>query len=320
MSVGEMDEYVRQRSPADAMELESQTQVQNDHVNDDNLADATASVSSLSTARDTTSARPASTPTHVDPPTLSQVQPPHDNICPTFESLPDSLHTTFAPSQLDEDTSPPPIDMHDNTSSSGIKPNDTSAHIDSHSQAIPSTMAPPQRELKAPKETLKSPSTLTNPLRVDVRWAPKDFKLVKSSSAILYARLAPIISGFNTTHSWVVEWQTDQLAKTHTIDPIHLAQFLSIRKVTSVKQQCFYLSFRVDATGSQFIQVLKSKAMQALKKGESISFDTSQIPHTQGEATNIGDILLKDAKITHRSNYLKYLRAEVLPPETPAFD
>ncbi len=118
----------------------------------------------------------------------------------------------------------------------------------------------------------------------------------------------------------MVQWQTDQLATTKAIEPHQVTQFLSIRKVTSVKQQCFYFSFRLNATGSQFLQVLKSKDLQERKQGENISFDPSSISPKHGEITNIGDILFKDAKTTHRSNYLKYLREHVLPADTPAFD
>jgi hypothetical protein len=60
--------------------------------------------------------------------------------------------------------------------------------------------------------------------------------------------------------------------------------------------------------------------LQSVKRGERISFDPSVIPHTQGEVTHIGDILLKDATSTHRGHYLAYLRSEVLPQDMPAFD
>ena len=60
--------------------------------------------------------------------------------------------------------------------------------------------------------------------------------------------------------------------------------------------------------------------MQSIKRGESISFDPSAIPQTQGEVTQIGDILLKDATSTQRGQYLDYLRSEVLPADMPPFD
>jgi hypothetical protein len=136
----------------------------------------------------------------------------------------------------------------------------------------------------------------------------------------MYTRFAPILSSFNTTHSWVVEWQTDQLAKAPQIEPTQVDQFMSIRCVASPKQKCFYFSFRLQASGAQFIQVLKSNALQSIKRGERISFDPSSIPPTHGEVTQIGDILLKDATSTHRGHYLAYLRSEVLPKDTPPFD
>jgi hypothetical protein len=157
-------------------------------------------------------------------------------------------------------------------------------------------------------------------LRVEARWAPKDFITLKASKALMYTRFAPILSSFNTTHSWVVEWQTDQLAKAPQIEPTQVDQFMSIRCVASPKQKCFYFSFRLQASGAQFIQVLKSNALQSIKQGERILFDPSSIPPTHGEVTQIGDILLKDATSTHRGHYLAYLRSEVLPKDTPPFD
>ena len=170
------------------------------------------------------------------------------------------------------------------------------------------------------KHAQKIPTKVTNSIRVEVRWAPKDFKELKASTAQMYLRLAPTLSAFNTTHSWVVEWQTDQFAPSPTLDPSTLSTFLSIRLISSVKQQCFFFSFRVNAMGSQFTLVVRSKALHEIKKGENISFDPSFIPANQGEITNVGDILLKDANTTHRSQYLRYVRKEVLPPDTPAFD
>lgn len=60
--------------------------------------------------------------------------------------------------------------------------------------------------------------------------------------------------------------------------------------------------------------------MATAKRGENLTFDPSSISPSQGELTYIGDILLKDASITQRRQYLKYLRKEVLPPDTPDFD
>jgi hypothetical protein len=111
----------------------------------------------------------------------------------------------------------------------------------------------------------------------------------------------------------VVAWQTDEMAKSSIIAPTQVDKFFSVRFVASAKQKCFYFNFRINATGSQFVQVLRSKEMQVTKKRESLSFDSSTIPHTQGEATYVGDILLKDATTTHRGQYLCYLRTEVLP-------
>ena len=169
-----------------------------------------------------------------------------------------------------------------NAASSGITLNGPTATTSTaHSAAAFST----PKALPQASTFPKISSRVTNPLRVDVGWSPKDFTKLKKSFALMFSRFAPFLSGFDTTHPWVAEWQTDQMANAHIIEPAQLAQFPSIRKITSVKQQCFYFSFCLNATGSQFLQVLKSKALQVLKQGEKISFDTSHIPPIHGEAS-----------------------------------
>ena len=153
-----------------------------------------------------------------------------------------------------------------------------SASVSTHVSGTPSSPA---------KKVLKIPKAVTNSIRVEVRWAPKDFQALKTSTAQMYIRLAPILSAFNSPHSWVVEWQTDQLATSQILDPATLTKFLSIRVIPSIKQQCFFFSFRVNATGSQFTQVAQSSELHGSKKGEHISFDPSFIPTNQGEITNV---------------------------------
>jgi hypothetical protein len=164
------------------------------------------------------------------------------------------------------------------------------------------------------------PKSVENSVRIEVRWAPKDFHELRATKTKMFSRLAPILSCFNTQYTWIVEWQTDQMDDSVDIDPTQLAKFLSIRIVPVVKEQAFYFSFRICATGSQFTQVVKSEIMKTAKMGERMSFDPTSIPPQQGELIFVGDILLKDASNTHRGHYLRYLRKEVLPEDTPAFD
>jgi hypothetical protein len=171
-----------------------------------------------------------------------------------------------------------------------------------------------------PVQGLTQPVEVTHPVRIEARWAPKDFHALRASTAKMYIRLAPILSCFNNPHSWLIEWQTDQLAPTQDVSSSQLSKFMSIRVVPVLAQQCFYFSFRVNATGKQLVQVLQSQVLKQTKRGENLTLDPSFIPSHQGELVNIGDILLKDASVTHRSRYLKYLRSEVLPNDTPMFD
>ena len=164
------------------------------------------------------------------------------------------------------------------------------------------------------------PTSINNIIRIETRWAPQDFQELRSSTKKMHLRLAPILSCFNNDHSWMLEWQTDQMADSPDIAPTDITRFLSIRIATVVKERCFYFSFRINATGGGFSQVTSSKVLATAKRGENLTFDPSSIPATQGTLTYIGDILLKDASVTHRGKYLQYLRKEVLPPDTPAFD
>jgi hypothetical protein len=126
----------------------------------------------------------------------------------------------------------------------------------------------------------------------------------------MYTRLALLLSTFNTQHSWVIEWQTDQLATEQIISPSQLSKFLSIRDLPVSAQQCFYFSFRVNATGKHLVQVLQSKEHKKKKRGKNLTLDPSFIPAHQGKLIFIGDIL----------HYLKYLRSDVLSATAPAFD
>ena len=135
---------------------------------------------------------------------------------------------------------------------------------------ISSFSMPVKKQSISTKKAIKIPQKVTNSIRVEVRWAPKDFQALKASTAQMYLRLAPLLSAFNSPHSWVVEWQTDQLATSQILDPATLSKFLSIRVIPSIKQKCFFFSFRVNATGSQFTQVAQSAVLHDIKKGENI--------------------------------------------------
>ena len=167
---------------------------------------------------------------------------------------------------------------------------------------------------------LKRPTKVKHVLRIEARWAPRDFNELRSSSTKMYQRLAPILSCFNNEQTWMMEWQTDQMDSDSDIDPVKLSKFLGIRVASVSKDQCFYFSFRIHGSGSQFAQVTASKVFSIAKRGENLQLDPSSIPPSQGELTFVGDILLKDASVTHRGQYLQYLRQEVLPPDTPVFD
>jgi hypothetical protein len=174
-----------------------------------------------------------------------------------------------------------------------------------------------------PPTNQKTMDSNTPIIRLETRWAPKDFQELHASSDKFYERLYPILQCFQIDDtSALMEWQTDQLVTYSDIKEARatISKCLSIRMVSNVKQQCFYFSFRVQTTGTTLTQTMKSKTLQSLKKGESLTFDPSFIPVSHGELVNVGDILFKDASITHRAHYLAFLKASVLPADMPPID
>ena len=89
----------------------------------------------------------------------------------------------------------------------------------------------------------------------------------------------------------MIKWQTDQLASKQAISPSQLSEFLSTLIVPlSGAQQCFYLSFHVNAIGEQLVQVLQSKEQKTAKRGKNVTLDPSyHILAHQGELVFIGN-------------------------------
>ncbi|KAI2496154.1 hypothetical protein MHU86_18340 [Fragilaria crotonensis] len=180
-----------------------------------------------------------------------------------------------------------------NKSSSTTTSSITGATVTSSSSTTTATDQPKATDQPSLTHQVRRPSAIKHVVRVETRWAPKDFNELRSSTATMHRRLAPILSCFNTDHSWMMEWQVDQMDATPDIDPAQLSKFLSIRVVPVAKEQCFYFSFRICATGAQFSHVMKSKVLAIAKRGENLTFDPSAVPASQGELTYVGDILLK---------------------------
>jgi hypothetical protein len=75
-------------------------------------------------------------------------------------------------------------------------------------------------------------------IRIEVRWAPKDFTELHNSMAKLHQQLAPICSCFNNEHTWLMEWQTNQMPVVLEIDTGQISQYLGIRVATIEIDQC----------------------------------------------------------------------------------
>jgi len=120
-----------------------------------------------------------------------------------------------------------------------------------------------------PPTNQKTMDSNTPIIRLETRWAPKDFQELHASSDKFYERLYPILQCFQIDDtSALMEWQTDQLVTYSDIKAARatISKCLSIRMVSNVKQQCFYFSFRVQTTGTALTQTVKSKTLQSLKK------------------------------------------------------
>jgi hypothetical protein len=328
LSVCEMDEYVtnmissKLHAPIDISPNSSHphepTEVQQDIEMSTEAEDQTNDDDDDEVPLDIQSVSVTVIPSKVSVPILQSPVSPPETLLPITQDFQAAAPTlAYAPTQdcpihddNDKQNSPTTLASSSPTSTPNLQ-----RRTKTTSQKDPTTPPP------VPVPILHRPLTASSSVRIEARWAPKDFHVLKSSTAQMYTRLAPLLSSFNTSHSWMIEWQNDQLAPERDLSSAQLSKFLSIRVVPVLAQQCLYFSFRVNATGKQLVQVLQSKELKKKKRGgENLTLDPSFIPAHQGELVFIGDILLKDASVMHRSKYLKYLRNVVLPPDVPSFD
>jgi hypothetical protein len=203
-----MDEYAQQISP-DSMEIESPAVSSDPHTPDSGSQSNMTSVLPLSMAlpkSHTLAGAGNSTSTSL----ISRLPQAFCSPSDTSNEVVASKTASPNDSQMHiEETSFISTSIAgDTTASSGCNPTTDTASTapigsNSTSQSTASNFTH-NTTTKGPK----IPTQVTNSLRVEVRWAPKDFKTLKGSSGLLFARLAPILSCFNTPHSWLVQWQT----------------------------------------------------------------------------------------------------------------
>ena len=83
----------------------------------------------------------------------------------------------------------------------------------------------------------------------------------------------------------------------------------------------FTFGFHIRTTGTKFLKtILQSKGLTSVKKGESLHFEPITGPVTYGDIVHVGDILLKDAKVTHRAHYKSFLSKCKFPEDIPEFN
>ena len=120
----------------------------------------------------------------------------------------------------------------DDTPFSPVKPTKLSKpQHDSEGNPFISTADVDSSKSKATKHSstrAKRRTVIKNVVRVETRWAPKDFNELRSSSEKMYGRLAPILSCFNNDHSRIMEWQTNQMEATPDLDQTQPSKYLSI--------------------------------------------------------------------------------------------
>jgi len=166
----------------------------------------------------------------------------------------------------------------------------------------------------------ETPSRSSSVIRIIARWSPKDFNTLNKSRDDFNSRIAKILSAVHTSEHPLVEWQTSQVSSAADILPADVSKFLSIKIASSYKTKTFTFGFRICTTGTTLKTILQSKALASVKKGEALHFEPSTVPVTQGDIVHVGDILLKDATVTHRAHYKSFLSKCKLPADMPEFD
>ena len=166
----------------------------------------------------------------------------------------------------------------------------------------------------------EKPSRSPSVIRLVVRWSPKDFDNLSKNRDEFNRRLAPILSAIHTPDHPLVEWQTSQASSEAEILPADVSRLLSIKIAPSHKTKTFTFGFRICTSGAKLKNILQSKALASVKKGEALHFEPSTVPVTQGDIVHVGDILLKDATVTHRAHYKSFLSKCKLPDDMPEFD
>jgi hypothetical protein len=190
--------------------------------------------------------------------------------------------------------------------------NDGDKDIDANENGAKTASLQPVKETKS-----RSPSII----RLVLRWLPNDFDNLNKSQNDFKRHIATILSAFHTTYHPLVEWQTSQVhSAAEQLLPADVSRFLSIKIASSYKTKTFTFGFRIRTTGTKLKTILQLKALASVKKGESLHFEPSTVPVTHGDIVHVGDILLKDAKVTHRAHYKSFLSKCKLPDDMPEFD
>jgi hypothetical protein len=165
-----------------------------------------------------------------------------------------------------------------------------------------------------------TPSRPSSAIRIIMWWSPTDFDTLNKSRDEFNRRIATILSAIHTPDHPLVEWQTSQLFTANDILPADVSRILSIKIASSYKTKTFTFGFRIRTTGTKLKTILQLKALASVKKGEALHFEPSTVPVTQGDIVHVGDILLKDATVTHRAHYKSFLDKFKLPADMPEFD
>ena len=236
------------------------------------------------------------------------------NVKEIYEYVTNGLAAhVLAPVPWPNSTVDPMADTDDNKDNNvAMIDNDGDKDNNANENCNKSATLDPVKETKS-----RSPSII----RLVVWWPPKDFDNLNKSRDNFNRCIATILSAVHTTDHPLVEWQTSQAHSAAELLPADVSRFLSIKIASSYKMKTFTFGFHIRTTGTKFLKtILQSKGLTSVKKGESLHFEPITGPVTYGDIVHVGDILLKDAKVTHRAHYKSFLSKCKLPDDMPEFD
>lgn len=155
---------------------------------------------------------------------------------------------------------------------------------------------------------------------LETRFVSADYNNILRSTVAFYNCILPILQSFHSNSRMkVMNWQIE-IVLLNKLDLANVTSILSIKITNSKKGKAFYFSFCIQATSVNFTKAPQSAEFMNINKTAQINFETSNVGTQRGKVTAIGEILCKDAALTHRGHYLEYLKETYLNNVDIPFD